>query len=166
MPEIHKIGLLSDTHLQSLSADLLKKCRKHFADCPLIFHAGDVTAPGVLAELETYGWKVIAVRGNMDVHPELGNLPVKRVIRVGELSVGLCHGWGAPASIKERILGEFSSPPPIIVYGHTHQFDDSHYAGVRFLNPGSPTDKRWAPFVSMARLVVEGKNALCELIRI
>ncbi len=166
MTEIHKIGLLSDTHLQSLSSDLLEKCRTHFGDCPLIFHAGDVTAPGVLTELETYGWKVVAVRGNMDVHPELGKLPRKRVVNIGELSVGLCHGWGAPASIKERILAEFSSPPQVIVYGHTHQFDDSSYGGVRFLNPGSPTDKRWAPYKSMARLVVEGMDVRCEMIRV
>lgn len=167
MTTIHKIGVLSDTHLNNLTPELLEICENHFKDCSKIFHAGDVTNPLVLEELNAHGWEVLAVRGNMDLHPGLAHIPRKRVVKLGDVSVGMCHGWGGPGSIKERVLGEFqSSPPSIILYGHTHNADDSTYGGVRFLNPGSPTDKRRAPFASAARLLVQGKDVNFELIRL
>ncbi len=153
------IGLISDTHLDSLTPQLLEAVETHFSDVHMLLHAGDVTSPGLLDELEARGWKVLAVRGNMDLHPELASrLPQTRILELAGVKIGLCHGWGAPDGIRSRVLDSLGGPDHIdvIVYGHTHHPDDRVERGIRFVNPGSPTDQRYAPYRSLARLVISG----------
>lgn len=167
MSEPVRVGLLSDTHLSSLSGELLKICQTQFRDVELILHAGDVVAPLVLEELEAHGFRVLAVRGNMDYHSGLGHLPETRVVEVGAVTVGICHGGGSCAGSRLRILERFGDPAPdLIVYGHTHEPDDTVEAGVRFVNPGSPTDRRFAEYRSLGRLTVRGEKVEVELIRV
>ncbi|MFH2007431.1 MAG: metallophosphoesterase family protein [bacterium] len=160
------VGVLSDTHLGECTAELLKVCETHFHDCERILHAGDVVSLAVLRGLAPR-WEVLAVRGNMDFAPDLRELPRRRVVQVGGLWVGLRHGDGGAGSIESRLLGEFGSrPPPAIVYGHTHEAADLTFQGVRLLNPGSPTDRRWAPYRSVARLTINGDRIDFKIIAI
>jgi hypothetical protein len=53
----------------------------------------------------------------------------------------------------------------LIVYGHSHTPFWGEVNGVFFLNPGSPTDTRHAPFNSVAVLYV-GEELKAEIIRI
>ena len=86
---------------------------------------------------------VEAVRGNMDHHPALLNLPVKRVISAGNRSIGLTHGSGAPHGLAARVLRMFDGVD-CVVFGHSHRTFNETVNGVLLFNPGTPTDRRFS----------------------
>lgn len=143
-----RIGVLSDTHVQSGSdaaTRLLQLLSKHIADVDLILHAGDVADPALLA---CFGPPVYAVRGNID--PPDPQLPQQRVLEVAGWRFGLIHGWGAPAGLVQRIRQNFSGESlDCIVFGHSHYPYNQRHGGTLFFNPGSPVDRRSAPFHSL-----------------
>ena len=59
------IGLISDTHIPDRARILPTKVIEAFEDVELIIHAGDLTSPKVIEELEEIA-PVMAVQGNMD----------------------------------------------------------------------------------------------------
>lgn len=146
------IGVVSDTHFQSVEAGLawMQAMRVHeFSKVDLILHAGDLVAPGILdLFVET---PLLAVRGNCDpFHPEL---PQKRILTRSGFRIGMLHGYGAGDGVLSTALQEFSSENlDVLVFGHTHQPFCEKVDGVLCLNPGSPTDRRFAPFHSVALL--------------
>lgn len=163
-PSSETVGVLSDTHLSVCTPELLAVCEAHFGACDRILHAGDAVSDDVLRALGAH-WRVEAVRGNMDADPALRRLPDTRVVTVGGLPVGLYHGHGAPGGIEARVVAAFGETvPSVIVYGHSHTAADGVFAGVRLLNPGSPTDRRWAPYRSVGRLTVCGDHVDFEII--
>lgn len=151
-----RIGVLSDTHLPD-TAEAAKFLRQvveqHFQQVEMILHAGDIVAPEVLAWLAPC--PVLGVRGNMDAPaPEL---PHKRVIRIDGASIGLIHGWGAPAGLVERIRGEFAAVPlDCLVFGHSHVPLCQRQGGLLLFNPGSATASRSKPGESVGMLEIEG----------
>lgn len=162
-----RVGVISDTHLSHLSDELLSVCRAHFENVDLILHAGDIVGPQVLEELEVHGFEVQAVRGNMDVHPGLGNLPLTRTLELGGVTVGVCHGAGSAGSVRRKLIQAFAGKlPQVVVYGHTHDAADTVEGGVRFVNPGSPTDRRFARFRSVGMLTLEAGRADFRIIRL
>ena len=52
----------------------------------------------------------------------------------------------------------------LIVYGHSHTPFWGKVGDVLFLNPGSPTDNRYAPYNSVALLTV-GDELTAEIVR-
>jgi putative phosphoesterase len=151
MSELVRIGVLSDTHLTLGDARLpalLVDCQHHFAGTELVLHAGDVVDPQLLPLLPQ---PLLAVRGNLDP-PEL---PERRIIPVAGKRIGLIHGWGAKYDLEERILRAFSGEQvDCIVYGHSHQPTCHVVNGILLFNPGSPTDRRNAPFHSLGILTI------------
>ncbi len=148
------LGVLADTHLHRLGdcAALADKLLTGiFADIDMVLHAGDQTC----AELEScfYPLPFIAVRGNMD--HTLTELPQYRIITVCDKKIGLIHGWGHPVDLEDRILGFFSGRQvDAIVYGHSHDPVCRIKEGILLFNPGSPTDKRRAPYHSVGLLEI------------
>ncbi len=138
-----KIGVISDTHIPVACDELPASLRKIFQGTDLILHAGDLIEMGVLEELKKIAPRVEAVAGNMDSAPAHHILPPKKVIKAGQFSIGLIHGWGAPEHIEDRIRREFEKID-IIVFGHTHMPMNSTKNGILFFNPGSATDKVFA----------------------
>ena len=59
------IGLISDTHIPDRARELPEKVIEAFENVELIIHAGDLTSPKVIEELENIA-PVMAVQGNMD----------------------------------------------------------------------------------------------------
>lgn len=108
----------------------------------MILHAGDIVDLSVLDDLRKIA-PVNAVAGNMDRADTTAVLPAKTVIEAGGYRIGLIHGHGAPAGIIDRIRPEFDDVD-CIVFGHTHQSLIKTISGVLFVNPGSPTDQRFA----------------------
>lgn len=145
-----KIGVLSDTHLHNPDDELPAAVIEMFRGVDMVLHAGDITHPSVIDFLQTIA-PTHAVLGNMDDVHLLGTLPLKKVVEAGSFRIGLIHGWGAPDGLEERVEKEFDDVH-CIVYGHTH-YPACHYRnGILFLNPGSPTDRRWAPYCSIGIL--------------
>ncbi len=158
-----KVGVLSDTHVPSLVGALHPVIYQIFKGVDLIMHAGDIVELSVLDELRAIA-PVEAVAGNMDDAEVHARLPQKNVITLGKYTVGLIHGKYKINVQKEMIRKEFDKVD-LIVYGHSHTPFWGKIDGVYFLNPGSPTDKRYAPYNSVAVLEV-GDDLKAEIIRI
>jgi putative phosphoesterase len=157
-----KVGVISDTHLPAMGGSLPADVRRAFRGVDLILHAGDVTEASVLEELRTIA-PVEAVAGNMDDPSHLG-LPFKKVLTLGRFKVGLIHGKFRIDVQKDMIRKEFDNVD-LIVYGHSHTPFWGPVGDTLFLNPGSPTDNRHAPYHSVAVLDV-GETLSAEIIRI
>jgi putative phosphoesterase len=158
-----KVGVISDTHIPAIAPSLPPAVFEIFKDVDLILHAGDIVELSVLAELRAIA-PVEAVAGNMDGAEVHLKLPAQKILPIGKYSVGLIHGKYKIDIQKEMIRKEFSDVD-LIVYGHSHTPFWGTFDGVYFLNPGSPTDKRHAPYNSVALLHV-GDELKAEIIRL
>lgn len=158
-----KVGILSDTHIPAIAPSLPPAVFEIFKGVDLILHAGDIVELSVLDELRSIA-PVEAVAGNMDGSEAHLRLPSKKIIPIGGYSVGLIHGKYKIDVQRKMIMKEFSAVD-IIVYGHSHTPFWGKVGDVYFLNPGSPTDKRHAPYNSVALLYVEDELK-AEIVRI
>lgn len=158
-----KVGVISDTHVPGAAPALPPAVFEIFRGADLILHAGDIVDPSVLDELAAIA-PVEAVAGNMDGAELQLRLPAKKVLKLGRFTVGLTHGKYRIDVQKEMIRKDFGDVD-LIVYGHSHMpaWEKAH--GVWFLNPGSPTDKRYAPYNSVALLSVDDAMA-AEIVRL
>lgn len=142
MPErinnVHKIGVISDSHIPTRAAALPGAVAGHFKGVDLIIHCGDIVSPCVLLELGLIA-PVYAVCGNMD--PQEINLPQELVIKInGRHNVCVTHGFGSPNGLKDRLYRKFMPiNPSIVLYGHSHVPENTVYNGLAFFNPGSCT---------------------------
>ena len=156
-----KVGVISDTHLAAsglgkIAAKIIQKVNvdtetlevmleRHFRGVSAVLHAGDLVNLEVMEMLESFG-KVYAVCGNMDPVPVRDALPEKRVVELDKFRIGMIHGWGSPHGLSERVRPQFSEEKlDCIVFGHSHQAYDRIEDGILMFNPGSPTDRRFAP---------------------
>jgi putative phosphoesterase len=158
-----KVGVISDTHVPAIVTAFPPAIFDIFKDVELILHAGDLVELSVLDELKAIA-PVEVVAGNMDTAEIQQSLPAKKIIEIGKFRVGLIHGQGKLEGQMERIRKEFDSVD-LIVFGHSHTPFWGKAGDMLFLNPGSPTDKRWAPYNSVAILEV-GDELTAEIIRI
>jgi uncharacterized protein len=162
-----RIGILSDTHIPERAPKLTNHLLDTFQDVSVILHAGDITDSSVLLQLESLDKDVIAVRGNMDYMGMTSELPDLREFELHGKRFGLTHGWGSPRGIRPRILSRFTEPyPDIIVFGHTHQPLIQQEDDILWINPGSPTDRLFAPYLSVAVLQIEEETVQAEIIRL
>jgi len=142
------LGVLSDTHLYRQEVPL--QVLRALDGVDLLIHAGDIVEMAVLEELESLA-PTVAVAGNMDHGDVREALPEKRVIEVADCRLGLMHGSGAPQNMTSRLRREFERVD-VVIFGHTHQVYNREEDGIFFFNPGSPTDKMFAPFRSVGIL--------------
>ena len=148
-----KIGVISDTHIPKAASDLPAAVYSEFRKVDLILHAGDLVELKILDRLKKLA-PVKAVRGNMDEREVRLALPEKEVIDINnKFKIGLIHGYGAPYSLPERIGSQFGRVDAI-VFGHSHTPLNEVRDGVLFFNPGSPTDKIFAPYNSFGILEI------------
>lgn len=184
-----KVGVVSDTHLhwdsektrglrgmaermvyggkKEKESLFTSAVEQYFGEVDLIIHAGDLVEPGVLDYLADFA-PVQAVRGNMDLFDETlaERLPEKRVLTLENHRVVVIHGWGAPKGILTRIAGRVQEDKPeLVIFGHTHRPTDEMFEGVRYFNPGSPTDKFFAPFNSLGLLEI-GTEISATIVRL
>ncbi|HDH97323.1 MAG TPA: metallophosphoesterase [Proteobacteria bacterium] len=163
-----KIGVISDTHLRSgddasLLTELVES--SYFRDVDLILHAGDHVVLDVV-EMALAPKRLVSVRGNMDVG-EAAELPIKRVVELAGKRIGLIHGWGSPDGLAERVAAEFADEDvDLIVFGHSHRPYEGRVGGRLLFNPGSPTDKHFAPYNSVGIIEITGGGVDVEVIRL
>ncbi len=160
-----KIGILSDTHIPVAAKELPPEVIDILSKTDAIIHAGDYQNEDLIHELgamtDFYG-----VSGNMDGHAVRTLVPEKRVVTLNRFKIGIIHGWGAPDGIEDRIRTEFQNDTPdVIVFGHSHRPANTMIDHTLFFNPGSPTDRRYAPFCSMGILHID-ENVRGEIIKV
>jgi hypothetical protein len=158
-----KIGVISDTHVPTAATALPPVIYDIFKGVDLILHAGDLVELSVLDDLSVIA-PVEAVAGNVDDSAVQLRFPVKKIMRLGNYTVGLIHGKYRIDIQRNMIRKEFPAVD-LIVYGHSHTPFWGEINGVYFLNPGSPTDRRHAPYNSVAVLEI-GDGLKAEIIRI
>lgn len=88
MAEIHRIGVISDTHIPKRAKRVPDAALRHVEDVELILHAGDLSSLAVLDQLEAYA-PVVAVQGNVELPEVTARLPIKRELVVGGCAIGL-----------------------------------------------------------------------------
>lgn len=148
------IGVLSDTHIENSwhnSSRWESLQNQQFAGVDLILHAGDLVDDQLLDHFSFC--PVLAVCGNMDRPSK--ELPGRRVIHIGPFRIGLIHGWGSLRGLKDRVLGAFAGEKiDCLIYGHSHTPACHRSGDLLFFNPGSPTERRSAPYHSVGLLDV------------
>ena len=159
------IAAISDTHLPRGARRLPEACLDRLRAADAILHCGDFSARSVLEELRALGPPVYGVRGNVD-EPELrGLLPEELVVELGGLRIGMVHDPGPAAGRAERLACRFPGCAAVL-FGHTHLPQLERHDGMWLLNPGSPTERRWAPFRSMLDLGISAGEIRPELVRL
>ena len=138
-----KIGILSDTH-GLLRPEVLSALN----GCEAILHAGDVCRQEILDELEKIA-PVYVVRGNNDKE-WAENIPVLLDFEIAGLRVFMTH--------KKTDLPDDLSPYDLVVFGHSHKYEESHRGKTLLLNPGSCGPRRFNQPITLAILEIVDRN--------
>lgn len=152
-----RIIVLSDTHVPRMARDIPKAVYGEIRKADLVLHAGDFTEISFLEKLRKIK-KTVGVYGNMDSGELSSTLKAKEVIEAGKFRIGLIHGWGAPEGLTDRIAEEFKDDNvDCIVFGHTHRPFNETIKKILLFNPGSLTDRVFAPYNSYGILEADEK---------
>ncbi|MBD3674402.1 MAG: metallophosphoesterase family protein [Planctomycetaceae bacterium] len=148
-------GVISDTH-GLLRPEAVEK----LAGVSRILHAGDVGDARILDELQTIA-PVTAVRGNVDHHDRVAELPLHEAIEFGEHLIYLTH-------IREEIdLDPEVAGMSMVIFGHTHSPVIEARGKVTWFNPGSIGPRRFQLPVSLGLLTLQDDGSLApELIEL
>lgn len=160
-----KIGVISDTHVDFLDKKLLSLIKQHFKDCDLIVHAGDSTEMSVITELAKIA-ETKAVWGNMDGVSVRSSLPEKIIFKASGKNVGVVHGKGPADKLVEVVGKMFDKKMDIIIFGHSHVPCNEKMGGTLFFNPGSATDRVFAPYRSLGIINITDNNVSGEIIKL
>lgn len=136
-----RIFVLADTH-DKLPANLESLA----AGADEIWHLGDVCAPSVLQNIETFGPPVTVVRGNCDSHFDW---PLALDLKRNDTRFRLVHI--PPDNLPDDV--------EVVLHGHTHVPRNEVIKGVRFLNPGCVTrpNRGSAPSVAWLEIAADGE---------
>jgi len=142
-----KVGLISDTHIPVVAKAIPEKVIHIFKKnkVSLIIHAGDLVSLTVIDDELNKVAPVLAVHGNMDSLGVATQLPEINETEILGHKIGVIHGSGGPHGFLERVESMVKGKDyELVVCGHLHNAFVEKRFGRLFVNPGSPTDKRWA----------------------
>jgi putative phosphoesterase len=147
--------VLSDTHVPRRARLLPAAVWLAVDRADLVIHAGDWVEPGLLDDLEQRSHRLLAVWGNND-GPELRRrLPEVARSTVDGVRFAVTHETGAAAGRELRADAAYPDTD-VLVFGHSHiPWNTVTPAGMRLLNPGSPTDRRRQPVCTMMTAVAD-----------
>lgn len=132
-----KIAVLSDSHIPARLGAIPGRVYEICAESDLILHSGDMVDQSVIIDLERFA-PVKAVHGNMDPFDICRRYPESLELELEGHRICMTHGTGARFGIENRIFRRFKSQnPDIIIFGHSHIFNDDIKDGVLRLNPGA-----------------------------
>lgn len=158
-PGLVRVVVLADTHLRSQSPGepsplgrLPEAAWGYLRGADAILHAGDILDEGVLKALGEVA-PVHAVLGNNDTSL-VGVLPVRRVVELGGVRIGMVHDSGPSAGRGARMRRLFPDVE-VVVFGHSHTPCNEVGDPAQLLfNPGSPTQRRAQPFHTLGELQI------------
>ena len=148
-----KIGVLGDTHVPDLLAEIPARVLDVLQGVDIILHVGDITRLSVLQQLEPIA-QTFAVYGEQDSPEVKKYLQASQRLEFADRSIGLIHGdqawnthWLTRAQmrfsrtrrdqvLRAFVLREFAGVD-VIVYGHTHAPYIKMHNGVLLFNPGT-----------------------------
>jgi putative phosphoesterase len=149
------ILLLADTHLPKRARALSEDVWRAVDEADLVIHAGDWVDVTLLDALEARATRLVGVYGNNDGAELRQRLPEIARVTIDGLRFAVIHETGSVAG-RDRRADEKFPESDVLVFGHSHiPWDTTTPAGLRLLNPGSPTDRRRQPRCTMMTLAVD-----------
>ncbi|MBR2700112.1 MAG: metallophosphoesterase family protein [Clostridia bacterium] len=138
-----RLGVLSDTH-----GLLRQEVLNRLAGSDAILHGGDVNNQGILITLGGVA-PVYVVRGNND-RDWADGIPLSLDFTLGGIRIFMTH--------KKRDLPDDLSPYDLVIYGHSHRYEEARQGRTVLLNPGSCGPRRFNQPITMALVdVKDGK---------
>ena len=134
-----KIGVLSDTH-----GLLRQEVIEYLSGSDAILHGGDINNQGILTTLEGIA-PVYVVRGNND-REWAEAIPLSLDFTLAGLHVFMAH--------KKRDLPNDLSPYDLVVYGHSHRYEEIRQGKAILLNPGSCGPRRFNQAITLAIVTI------------
>jgi hypothetical protein len=151
-----RVLLLADTHVPKRARALPEEVWRAVQEADLVVHAGDWVDVALLDDLEARSRRLLAVAGNNDHGVLRERLPEVARDVVGGVRLAVVHETGAAAGREARCAARFPETD-LLVFGHSHiPWDSVAGAGLRLLNPGSPTDRRRQPFCTYMTAELDG----------
>lgn len=148
-----RIGLISDTH-----GRVRPEVKERLQDVDCIFHAGDFDTSSILDELERIA-PVYGVRGNNDWGAWAQELPRLMRFEMGGVSFCMAHNRNdLPWNLKGV---------DVVIFGHTHHYEEERFDGRLWLNPGScsyPRPFRAVPTMMLLEIGADGKLTVCPVV--
>lgn len=144
-----RAAVMADTH-----GVLRPEVEKILETCDVIIHAGDFDNQLLYHKLAA-GWPLYAVRGNND-RGWSGGLSLIKRFEIGGLHFVMAHErTDIPSALKDA---------QVVVYGHSHMYQQQEINGRLWLNPGSCGYKRFTLPLSLAVMTIEGGSYTLETI--
>lgn len=134
-----KIALISDTHNV-----LREEIQVNVQGCDYILHAGDVSNREVINALQAIA-PTISVRGNTDT--DLQHLPPNATITIEDITIYITH--------KKTDIQKELENIQIVMYGHSHKYENYFQDGIQYINPGSCGIRRFSLPLTMAYLYID-----------
>ncbi len=148
-PGAMRLGVLSDTH-----GLLRQEVLNRLAGSDAILHGGDVNNQGILITLGGVA-PVYVVRGNND-RDWADGIPLSLDFTLGGIRIFMTH--------KKRDLPDDLSPYDLVIYGHSHRYDEARQGRTVLLNPGSCGPRRFNQPITMA--LVDVKDGKIKVMRV
>jgi len=140
-----RLLLISDTHVPQRARRLPDQVWQAVDDADLVLHAGDWVDLSLFDELSERARDLRGVYGNNDGDALRRVLPEVMHETIEGIRFSMVHETGDAGSRHRRMDVAFPDTD-VLVFGHSHiPWDTVSPAGMRLLNPGSPTDKRRQP---------------------
>ncbi len=134
-----KIAVLSDTHMSFPDEVLIREFENRLTFVDVVLHLGDYTSEDVYMYLNSHP-RFYGVAGNMDAGYWTIDVASTLEVTVGNIKIGLLHGYDLDFSYVERdITSRFSKDVKLFCFGHTHIRFFKEIEGRYILNPGSFT---------------------------
>ncbi len=156
-----RIAVLADTHIPKRAKTLPESAWNLVKGAEVILHAGDVMSNDFLEQLSQLA-PLYVVRGNNDT--DLTELPETLEFELSNVRFAMIHDSGEKKMRGKRMRSRFPRAD-IIVFGHSHVPINQIEDGLLLFNPGSPTDRRMQPELTMGLLEINnGKIEKAEII--
>ena len=150
----------ADTHVPRRARDLPHALWAAIDAADVVVHAGDWVDVALLDRFEERARRLVAVYGNNDHGPLRERLPEVARAEVGGIRMAVVHETGDRKGREARCAARFPDTD-LLVFGHSHIPWDTVTssagapAGLRLVNPGSPTDRRRQPYCTYVTAVAE-----------
>lgn len=161
-----RLVVLADTHVPARAKALPAAVVDAVRDADGVVHAGDWVDEATLDLLLAATPLLLGVAGNNDGPALHARLPEVATATIDGVRLAVVHETGA-ASGRERRMDERFGDAEVLVFGHSHiPWDTTTPAGLRLLNPGSPTDRRRQPDCTHGVLTLDAGTVSWSLVRL
>ena len=143
-----RICLCSDNHG---NVEALDRIKSDNPCCDYYFHLGDSLMSDKML------LPFVSVEGNCDYGMQF---PYKRIVEINNHRILLMHGDGYTYSISGLTNKAKIEKCDVIMFGHTHEFLDEEYKGVRLINPGSCSHNRYEKNPSYAIVNIDENGTI------